>query len=180
VLRAKARLVLQDYLALTELQVPQVFAELQEAQAFKDSKEPQDCKVLLVLVHLELPEPQDSKAQSGHKDQLEWLALAELQDSLVELVHLALELQGLQDSLVLLAHREGRLEPRVLLALDQREQLVLLEVMELQEALARQERLEFKEHKEFKELLELRVFREFKEALAQLAWALKAAQVQLE
>jgi hypothetical protein len=80
VLRAKARLVLQDYLALTELQGPQVFAELQEAQAFKDSKEPQDCKVLLVLVHRELQEPRVSKGQLGHKDQLEWLALAELQD----------------------------------------------------------------------------------------------------
>jgi hypothetical protein len=72
--------VLQDYLVLTELRELRVFAELLEAQAFKDSKEPQDCRVLLELVHLELPEPQDSKAQLAHKDQLEWLALAELQD----------------------------------------------------------------------------------------------------
>jgi hypothetical protein len=78
-LQAKGRLGLQDYLVLTELQGLRVFAELQEAQAFKVSKEPQDCRVLLELVHRVLREPQDNKAQSGHKDQLEWLALAELQ-----------------------------------------------------------------------------------------------------
>jgi hypothetical protein len=55
VLQAKGRLGLQDYLVSTELQGLQVFAELQEAQAFKVSKEPRDCKVLLALV---LPEPQ--------------------------------------------------------------------------------------------------------------------------
>jgi hypothetical protein len=80
VLRAKGQLVLQDYLALTELRELRVCAELQEAQAFKDSKEPQDCKVLLELAHLEPQVLQDSKAQSGHKVLLEWLALAELLD----------------------------------------------------------------------------------------------------
>jgi hypothetical protein len=79
VLRVKGRLELQDYLVSTELQGLQVFAELQEAQAFKVSKEPQDCKVLLELAHLELRGLRDNKAQLGHKDQLEWSALAELQ-----------------------------------------------------------------------------------------------------
>jgi hypothetical protein len=37
-----------------------------------------------------------NKGQSAQMELLEWLALAELLDSLVELVHLALELQGVR------------------------------------------------------------------------------------
>jgi hypothetical protein len=55
------------------------FAELQEAQAFKVSKELQDCRVLQGLVLPELRVLQDSKAQSGQMELLEWLALAEQQ-----------------------------------------------------------------------------------------------------
>jgi hypothetical protein len=79
-LQAKGRLGLQDYLALTELRGLRVFAELQEAQAFKVSKEPQVYKDQLGLAHRGLLEPQDSKAQSGQMARLEWLALAEQQD----------------------------------------------------------------------------------------------------
>jgi hypothetical protein len=71
--------VLQDYLVLTELQGLRVFAGLQEAQVFKDSKVLQDCKVLLGLAHRELQEQLVNKGRLGHKDQLEWLGLAELQ-----------------------------------------------------------------------------------------------------
>ena len=78
-LLVKGQLVLQVYLALTELLGLRVCAELREAQAFKVSKDPQDCRVLLVLVHLELQEPRVSKARLGRKVLLEWLALAELQ-----------------------------------------------------------------------------------------------------
>jgi hypothetical protein len=63
-----------------ELQGLRVFAELQEAQAFKVSKEPQACRVLLGLAHRELPEPRVSKARLGQMGLLEWLALAELLD----------------------------------------------------------------------------------------------------
>jgi hypothetical protein len=79
-LLAKGRLGLQDYLVLTELQVRQVFAELQEAQAFKVNKAQLDNKVLQESAQVELRGLPDSKAQSGQKVLLEWLALAELQD----------------------------------------------------------------------------------------------------
>jgi hypothetical protein len=80
VLQAKGRLGLQDYLALTELRGLRVFAELQEAQAFKGSKVLQDCKVLLGLAHRELQEQLVNKGRLGHKDQLEWSALADQRD----------------------------------------------------------------------------------------------------
>jgi hypothetical protein len=75
----KARLGLQASLVSTEPQGLQVFAEPLEAQEFKDSKVLQDCRVLLGLAHRELQEQLVNKGRLGHKDQLEWSALAELQ-----------------------------------------------------------------------------------------------------
>jgi hypothetical protein len=76
----KVRLEPRDCLELTELLELRVFVELQAAQDRLVSKAQLDNKVLQESAQRVLRGLRDSKAQSGQKVQLEWLALAELQD----------------------------------------------------------------------------------------------------
>jgi hypothetical protein len=76
----KVRQELLDCLESTELLELRVFVEPQAAQDRLDSKVQLDNKVLQESAQVELQGLRDSKAQSGQKVLLEWLALAELQD----------------------------------------------------------------------------------------------------